>query len=251
MLPSRRILACAASSTSCSCAPDRPHARKRPGCQNRLCPRGLRALWEHLGRPTGRRNLGSCRVRPSEENRCGFRYRPEPKSSCLVGPDADPRRLGLVWVLLVRIGLDEGDVARLARRGGPHGDGAHPCPAKRRTGCCPGEERRGDAPGWEAWAAEWDAGSWPTVWGCPGWLEQLGLLGLAVQMEPGRPESSAASAQREPTALLGVLAWARPSFWAAYQRPRERGSARLEARVRAQAQGVGPGLQGPEAQEEV
>ena len=163
MLPSRRILDDATSSTSCFCEPDHPHARKRPGYQIQLCPRALRGLWEHLGQLRDRRNLGSYRDRQSEANHYDCRPHPEPKSSCPVGPDADPRRLDLVWGPALT-DPDEGDAGLLVQKDGPHGDGAHPCPAKRRTDCCLGEVPLGDVLGWEAWDAGWDAESLLTVW---------------------------------------------------------------------------------------
>ena len=198
--------------------------------------------------------MGPRRRAPlSEANHCGFLFHREYWCSYPAGLGAVRLSLVPVWGLPAHPGQGVADGSGPELTDGLRGDGAHPCPEKRRTGCCPASERRDAAPGWEAWDAEWAAGSWLKVWGSPDWR---GRQGSSEQpdgwgwREPQdlEPAPCEAFPERREQAPRPVQVWARPSsLGASPGRAQPVPQLRVEAQalpsLRAEAQGIPQALQ--------
>ena len=204
MLPSRRILDDAASSTSCSCAQHHRSGRRRLGCQNRNGHHDHRGQPEHQDQSMGRRNhqwlrdgLWCCRD-GYQSHQAWYQHRGRRGVARLVGlGGALHRHRGAV-------GADRG-----SGECRPRGDDAHPCPEMRRTDCCPVAAHRGGGGPRPVRDAVSGAGSSPKVWG---WLVKLQEWALsAARLAVGSRRLSQPQPQPRPGPGPGRLPW--PSAW--------------------------------------
>ena len=182
------------------------------------------------------------RARLSEANHYGFLFHREYRCSSPVGLDAVRLSLVPVWGLPVpHPDLDAGDGTDLEPMDGLRGDGAHPCPERRRTGCCLASERRGGALVWGAWDAGWVSESSPKAWGSPDWRgrlgspEQMDEFGWKEQRDL-EPLCETSPERQEQQAPRLVPVWARPSSSGALPEQAPLLEVWVEARARSPAQ---------------